>query len=1381
MSDADTSVTHLSKKQRLEAASLGGNPTPTSHADCTPPAADTADTMLVVRDFLYAMPCALAEGGAAAGDGAGPPKCRTCIFPPSKVPIPEDNGASDGEASEGDDPMDVDATLQTSDEATLFRMAKHLLFACGDVSKETFMYVFLFVVGSFGRHCRDMNCSRAGECTLRTLPDADRIFNKEEAAAYAERVLGLNTPLAYAAKMILAMRCDAIRGNARPTFQAVSLAHRATLSMLVYQQSYSTSIVTKGFELFKPFISVRNRHHQIIPPDWKKIMGTFDGTTKTYLLSNLTDDTELLKSNMASMYYKELLIKEVCGMEKAGAGAAKNKAAAKAAKKKAAAKAAKKKAAAKVAKKKAVAKVAKKKAAAKAAKNKKKASSDSDDDDESDSDSDDDDEADSDSDDDDADDDAADDDDACADDDAPNMFLRDVITGFDPSGTGVIKAVALAEMEAKPTDTTDTYRPGRILIECGRHELKLKLNPQGENAKRFLPEVTLNRFSQLALDPAPPGGVMQYAGGGEPAALKFIAQLKRYGEVALGPRYQQPSELLKAMTLPEVDKLSTNAPFNTFWGFHADHAYAAFHPADLQCRGIFEPDMKNPEELVTLASWGRMTAAADMFHPTTAIWFRTESATLTPDTYVDTARDLKTRCMKLPVYLTNAAKWHTKHAAVTNLDNLLTRPKYFDDVASIVRDTRTIAELCDKISKAFPDRQTANNKRAAATMAFLAAGVLHESLDIIPQLFSEFVAWRATSSTKRPQAFLDTASGAEQRRRRSATLILCGYLFFPDSDDLGLMDVFQLEGECIRFGELDVQPITEAVKHAAVTVGNDLETGVFGYKVCGHSARTLREAHRIILLNAVRECVDKNARWATQEEVPVAARFPSLQTFTVAGIGQNAVRLRDEKDGKTHVVHMAVHPMANGYTVVPPVFSRAGEVLFERNTRLSRGAAGTAGELHGAQLLKKDDEVSVWTTPVDGDPAKKALIAVLCYTMDDTPLWPAFSRDAAFNIVATGTPDQPTRLEVFDASLAFAAVHRQPTTVAHYLYSPTKTGDKEIQGQGVGKSKFMEYNCSVFGPNLVDTVTDYETFVSKDKFTSKGFGKLYTTVDDVNDPRLLLTSKFKAETTARTKEIQVKNVSNAVAENFGSYILTGQYHMTSDEVEHEAMTGERRPVPTFCKQTMAGDAAYFAYHYGMYWGLTPLIQKCVLEHLRAYPGVETRTSMDLQLMAKKSDTAWIGQVPMLIGFMQALYKAPRLDEKEMFAAKEAAALLGKFTLLQGICSDWKYVSEGAFFDAAVAYSGQVLQGSSGMNRGKLADRNRQNANIIVRHIVQAADESTIEEWEEMKKKTKPDEKKNASETTCFAVSQKLLRDAIVQAGYTVFEREPEEAPSWPPK
>jgi hypothetical protein len=833
------------------------------------------------------------------------------------------------------------------------------------------------------------------------------------------------------------------------------------------------------------------------------------------------------------------------------------------------------------------------------------------------------------------------------------------------------------------------------------------------------------------------------------------------------------------MTLAEVDKMSTDAPFNTFWGFHADHAYAAFHPADLQRRGVFEPDMKIPEELVTLASWGRTTAAADMFHPTTAIWFRTESA-LTPDAYVSTARNLRMRCMKLPVYLTNAAKWHTKHAAVPNLDALLQRPEYFVDVLSIARDSRTLAELCAAIGLKFPDRQAGNTKRVGATMAFLAACVLPEALENIPQLFSEFVTWRASSHTKRPQAYLDTAVDASQKRRRSATLILCGYLFFPDSDDLGLMDVFQLEGECIRFGEFDVQPITEAVKHAAITVDNKFEGGVFGYKVCGHSARTLREAHRIILLNAVRECVDKDARWATQDEVPVAPRFPTLQTFTVAGVKQNAIRLRDEMSGRTQVVHMAVHPTANGYTAVPPVFSRAGEVLFERNTRLSRGATGAAGELHGAQRLKENDVVSVWTTPVDGDPVKKALMAVLCYTMDDTPLWPAFSRDAAFNIVATGTPEQPTRLEVFDASMAYAAVYRLPTTVAHYLYSPTKTGDKEIQGQGVGKSKFVEYNCSLFGPNLVDVVTDYETFVTKDKFTSKGFGKLYTIADDIKDPRLLLTSKFKAETTARTKEIQVKNDPNAIGENFGSYMLTGQYHMTLDEVENEAMTGERRPVPTFCKQTMAGDPAYFAYHYGMYWELTPLIQKCVLEHLRAYPGVETRTSMELQLMAKKSDTAWRGQVPMRIGFLQALYKAPRLDKQEMRVAKEAAVLHGKFTLLQGIGSEWEYVSEGAFFDAAVAYSSHVLQGSSSMSRGKFAERNRQNASIIVRQIVEAAEESTVKEWESMKKKTYPSNQENASETTCFAVSQQLLRDAIVQAGYTVFERDPTEAPMWPP-
>ena len=103
-------------------------------------------------------------------------------------------------------------------------------------------------------------------------------------------------------------------------------------------------------------------------------------------------------------------------------------------------------------------------------------------------------------------------------------------------------------------------------------------------------------------------------------------------------------------------------------------------------------------------------------------------------------------------------------------------------------------------------------------------------------------------------------------------------------------------------------------------------------------------------------------------------------------------RVDDPAD--TCVVHMAVHPSTDedgkSYTVVPPVFTLTGELLFERHARLTRGALGApAVELHGAQLLRQGDRVHVFTTPVDE--RKEALVAAVCTNLDeaieDFPRW----------------------------------------------------------------------------------------------------------------------------------------------------------------------------------------------------------------------------------------------------------------------------------------------------------------------------------------------------------------------------------------------------------
>ena len=179
-------------------------------------------------------------------------------------------------------------------------------------------------------------------------------------------------------------------------------------------------------------------------------------------------------------------------------------------------------------------------------------------------------------------------------------------------------------------------------------------------------------------------------------------------------------------------------------------------------------------------------------------------------------------------------------------------------------------------------------------------------------------------------------------------------------------------------------------------------------------------------------------------------------------------RVDDPAD--TCVVHMAVHPSTDedgkSYTVVPPVFTLTGELLFERHARLTRGALGApAVELHGAQLLRQGDRVHVFTTPVDE--RKEALVAAVCTNLDEaiedfprwcvplvddartTPLTPccAAGRDSlvvmwAFSTssVAARCEAKPSRMDVFHACMSFTIVHRQPSTVVMYFYSPTKTG-----------------------------------------------------------------------------------------------------------------------------------------------------------------------------------------------------------------------------------------------------------------------------------------------------------------------------------------------------
>ena len=119
-------------------------------------------------------------------------------------------------------------------------------------------------------------------------------------------------------------------------------------------------------------------------------------------------------------------------------------------------------------------------------------------------------------------------------------------------------------------------------------------------ASQHVPPMTYQRFvyrPRIVYQPAPLGKAPVFAGGGEASALSNIAELKRYGRVSMAPRYEQPDEVLKAITMDDVRR-SGDPNYNRFRGFHGDHAYAAFHPSDVRCRGVFDPYVLFPPNTV---------------------------------------------------------------------------------------------------------------------------------------------------------------------------------------------------------------------------------------------------------------------------------------------------------------------------------------------------------------------------------------------------------------------------------------------------------------------------------------------------------------------------------------------------------------------------------------------------------------------------------------------------------------------------------------------------------------------------------------------------------------------------------------------------------------
>ena len=201
--------------------------------------------------------------------------------------------------------------------------------------------------------------------------------------------------------------------------------------------------------------------------------------------------------------------------------------------------------------------------------------------------------------------------------------------------------------------------------------------------------------------------------------------------------------------------------------------------------------------------------------------------------------------------------------------------------------------------------------------------------------------------------------------------------------------------------------------------------------------------------------------------------------------------------------------------MVPLVFSPTNELVFERFTRCTRDAVGAERELHGAQLLRAGDEVTVWTTPSAEDSGSMCLVAARCWNLECALIPNAEGlQGLAFDIVDSGTPELPTPLEVVNAVIAFGVVHRQPSTVIPYVFSPTKTGGETTPGQGIGKTEWLRRSLAAVGPNLVDMVNDHDRLVKNDQFNDKGHTSIFTLIDDVEKPDFLMHGATKAAATA---------------------------------------------------------------------------------------------------------------------------------------------------------------------------------------------------------------------------------------------------------------------------
>jgi len=963
---------------------------------------------------------------------------------------------------------------------------------------------------------------------------------------------------------------------------------------------------------------------------------------------------------------------------------------------------------------------------------------------------------------------------------------------YDTVGSTLIPKLALSEMKAKPDEDQNTKRDLRIALMARGEELVVgkALNARSAMASHHVPPMTVRRFPRIVFDPSPPYKALTYAGGGEASALAAIAELKRHGRVSMVPDYDNPARVLEAVTMDEVHQAG-DPNYNRFRGFHGDHAYAAFHPSDTSSRGVYEPDMTLPSDLVQACAQGYRTAGGAMLLPTVAVFF-VIGKDVTKEAYVAGARAIQNHCVGLAPYLSAAAKWHReKTAGQFTKQSVNTMTKTLSSVVEAVRKAKTFASLVKKVDKIADENvEEEGNKRAAATVLKLAATYYPDVLRWYGDMIEEFTDWRKEQDEGRtkPQFFFDEVRGAGQLAlRRAATLTICGYIFLPDSTDIGVTGVFQMSGssraEGIRYGEFAVLPMTdEGFKLGVLNVRNDLDNGFIGYRVRGHAAHTLKMAHRIILQDAIQTAFGGEAKWAEPEAARAWLARPE-ETWTVQSCSARQLVLQRDDTWDELTLDMAVHSCAssgNGSgTVVPLVFSPINDIVFERFTRCPRSATGTERELHGAQLLQEGDKVTVWTTPSADDPARKCLVAARCWNLE-CALIPEVAgvTGLAFDIVDEGTKEMPTPLEVITATFAFSVVHRQPSTVVPYLYSPTKTGDETLQGQGVGKTQWLRRSLAAVGPNLVDVVNDHDRLVKTDQFNDKGYAALFTIIDDIENPSFLMQQSTKAGATAAENEARVKSKGNKKGDNYNTTCCTGNKWVATDEVGKKDAEKERRMQLSRAWSTHVGCVEYFKYIYGTYFAVNPIILFGILEYWRTLPDILTCGPGDLQDMVKRARVHWSGQVPMHVGFLQKLYEAPRMKTADIDAERKSAVRASKgFTLMDGVDEGDKHVTEKEFFAAAKQYVQENFD-----TGGRNPQRVRENAQHIIAALKKAAEEGGAV-WSKLYHSAQAPVGTGTTEQKkqmCFSVVKAVLKSVVEACGYRVYDTAvSEDAPTWP--